>query len=319
MPNILVLDDAVHGIPVSEYVTALSERLPNTTITHAKTTNEAISAAADADVITGLFLPEEVLEAAVNLRVFAAISAGYDQLPLDKLREQGVTVTNASGVHGPNIAEHVIGWLLTFVRRLDEGIRRQTRSEWRHFQAAGELRGSTVTVVGLGAVGTAVVNRLDPFGVETIGVRYTPEKGGPTDDVIGFDDIESALVRTDFLVLACPLSETTIGLMDANALDALPPNAFLVNVSRGEVVDTDALVTAIQRGQLGGAALDVTDPEPLPEDHPLWNFENVFITPHVAGYTPKYWTRRADILARNVAHAEESGQWTDLENQVIPQ
>ncbi|MGQ4554310.1 NAD(P)-dependent oxidoreductase [Halobellus sp. GM3] len=318
MTKVLVLDDAVHGIPVREYVDALSEQLPEATMVHPKTASERESEAVDADVITGLFLPESLLSAATELRLFAAVSAGYDQLPLDHLRERGVTVTNASGVHGPNIAEHVIGWLLTFVRRLDEGIRRQNRAEWRHFQAAGELNGSTVTVVGLGAVGTAIVNRLEPFGVETIGIRYTPEKGGPSDEVLGFDEIESALVRADYLVLACPLTETTAGLIDADTLDVLPSDAIVVNVSRGGVVDTDALVNAIRRGQLGGAALDVTDPEPLPQDHPLWNFQNVFITPHVAGYTPAYWTRRADILARNVEQAEETDTWTGLENQVVP-
>ncbi|MFA1612508.1 D-2-hydroxyacid dehydrogenase [Halobellus rubicundus] len=318
MVRILVLDDAVHGLPVSEYVDALSEGLPEATVVHPRTTADTIQAASDAEVITGLFLPEEVLSAATELRLFAAVSAGYDHLPLGRLNEMEITVTNASGVHGPNIAEHVIGWLLMSVRGLDEGLRRQERSEWHHFQTDGELRGSTVTIVGLGAVGTAITNRLDPFGVETIGVRYTPEKGGPTDEVCGFEEIESALVRTDYLVLACPLTEMTRGLIDTDALNALSAESMLVNVSRGEVVDTDALVRVIRRGQLGGAALDVTDPEPLPQDHPLWNFQNVYITPHVAGYTPEYWSRRADILSRNLERVQESGSWTDLENQVLP-
>ncbi len=121
-------------------------------------------------------------------------------------------MTNASGVHGPNIGEHVVGAILWSTRRFHVATRRQRRREWRHYQAH-ELQGSTVTVVGMGAIGRAVCTRLEPFGVETIGVRYSPEKGGPTDEVIGFEEgpFHEALARTDYLVLACPLTETTRG------------------------------------------------------------------------------------------------------------
>ncbi|KTG29370.1 D-2-hydroxyacid dehydrogenase [Haloferax profundi] len=319
MTRILVLDQPAHDIPAEEYADALRERRPDATVVHPKTTAETIEAARDADVITGTYLQHDVLDAAAELRLFAGAAAGYDHLPMETLRERGIVVTNASGVHGPNIAEHVVGWLLTITRRLDEGIRRQERREWRSFQAYGELKGSTVTVVGLGAIGQAVVERLEPFGVETIGVRYTPEKGGPTDRVLGFDDLESALVETDFLVLACPLTDETRHLVDQQAFFALPNHAVLVNVARGGVVDTDALVSSVQRGYLRAAALDVTDPEPLPEDHPLWTFENVFITPHVAGYTPQYFTRLADILAENVERLESGDGETTLRNQVLPE
>ncbi|WP_411965025.1 D-2-hydroxyacid dehydrogenase [Haloferax sp. YSMS24] len=317
MTRILVLDQPSHDIPAEEYVDALRERLPNATIVHPKTTTETLDAARDADVITGTYLSRDVLAAADDLTLFAGAAAGYDHLPMDELRERGVTVTNASGVHGPNIAEHVIGWLLMITRRLDEGIRRQERREWRAFQAYGELTGSTVTVVGLGAIGQAVVERLEPFGVETIGVRYTPEKGGPTDRVIGFDELESALVETDYLVLACPLTDETRHLIDQQAFFSLPNHAVLVNIARGGVVDTDALVSSVQRGYIRAAALDVTDPEPLPNDHPLWDFENVFITPHVAGHTPHYFTRLADIVAENVERLESGNR--ELHNQVLPE
>ncbi|AKU06314.1 D-2-hydroxyacid dehydrogenase [Haloferax gibbonsii] len=320
MTTILVLDRPTHGIPASEYAAALRERLPDATVRHPKTTAETLDAARDATVITSTSLPDDVLAAADELRLFAGAAAGYDHLPLETLRERGVLVTNASGVHGPNIAEHVLGSLLMITRRLDEGRRRQRRREWRHFQSYGELHGSTATVVGLGAIGQAVVERLDAFGVETVGVRYTPEKGGPADEVLGFDDLESALVRTDFLVVACPLTDETRDLIDRRALSALPEHAVLVNVARGGIVDTDALVSHLRSNRLRAAALDVTDPEPLPEDHPLWGFENVYITPHVSGHTPHYWTRVADILAENVerlASASE-GETPTLRNQVLP-
>jgi phosphoglycerate dehydrogenase-like enzyme len=178
------------------------------------------------------------------------------------------------------------------------------------------LQGSTVTVVGLGAIGQAVVERLEGFGVDTIGVRYTPEKGGPTDEVLGFgdDDLHEALARTDYLVLACPLTETTRGLVGSEEFETLPPDSVLVNVARGPVVETEALVSALRKEHVRGAALDVTDPEPLPEDHPLWNFENCLITPHYSGYTPEYYSRLADIVAENVRRLEDG---VELENRVV--
>ncbi len=316
--RIVVLGQRAHAIPVERYASAIGERLPEYDVVTAATAADERRLLPDASIATGLRIDESLLSRAAQLRLFACGSAGIGHLPMDALAERDVAVTNASGVHGPNIAEHVIGWILMFARRLDEGMRRKQRGVWQHFQAH-ELRGSTVTVVGLGPIGESIVERLEPFGVDTIGVRYTPEKGGPTDEVIGFDedDVEDALVRTDYLVLACPLTETTEGLVDGTALRRLPPDSVLVNVGRGPIVDTDALVTALRRNELRGAALDVTDPEPLPQGHPLWSFENVQITPHSSGHTPEYYARTADILAENVERIAETGSYDGLRNQVL--
>lgn len=129
-------------------------------------------------------------------------------------------------------------------------------------------------------------------------------------------EIERALVGIDYLVLACPLSETTRGLIGADELATLPSDAVLINVGRGPLVDTDELVAALRGEDLYAAALDVTDPEPLPEEHPLWTLGNVYITPHNSGYTPEYWIRIADILARNIERVNDGGSYDDLENQV---
>lgn len=302
-------------MPVAEYAEELRERLPGVEVRRAETPSEERELVADAEIVTGMSIDEELLERADDLRLFACAYAGTGHLPLDALESRGVAVTNASGVHGPNIGEHVVGAVLSFVRGFHEAWRRQQRREWRHFRAR-ELQGSTVTVVGLGAIGHAVVERLDGFGVETLGVRYSPEKGGPTDEVFGFDEFHDALARTDFLVLACPLTDETRGLVGAEEFDTLPPDALLVNVARGKVVETDALVSALRGNQIDGAALDVTDPEPFPEDHPLWNFENVTITPHNAGHTPEYYARLADVVAGNVERVVATGEYDDLDNRV---
>lgn len=314
--DIAVLDHDAHGMPAADYAEILNRRLPNREVRHAEMPDEHERYLREATVVAGKYLDAEEVASAENLRLFACNSAGVDHLPLDALTERGVAVTNASGVHGPNIAEHVLGWVLTFARRLDEGRRRQQRREWRRFQSFTELASSTVTVVGLGSIGEAIVARLEGFDVKTVGARYSPEKGGPTDEVIGYSDLSKVLPETDVLVLACPLTETTEGLIDEDELDALPADAIVVNIARGGVIDTPALVDALRSNTLHGAALDVTDPEPLPSDHDLWGFENVFLTPHVAGHTPKYWERRTDILVENLEQIAETGEYDGLRNQV---
>ncbi|WP_135822737.1 D-2-hydroxyacid dehydrogenase [Halostella litorea] len=311
-PDVLVLRKGTHGIPVEEYAAAVRERLPDATVRLARTPDAEREMIGDARYVTGMELDEALLDRATELEVFACAYAGTGHLPMDALSERGVAVTNASGVHGPNIGEHVLGAILSFARRFHEGRRRQERREWRHYRAH-ELQGSTVGVVGLGAIGRAVVDRLEPFGVDTVGVRYSPEKGGPTDEVVGFDDVGEVAAETDYLVLACPLTDATRGLIGREEFVTMPPEAVLVNVARGPVVDTDALVDALRSNWIRGAALDVTDPEPLPEDHPLWNLGNVQITPHNAGHTPDYYERLADIVAGN---AERLAAGEELENRV---
>lgn len=272
---------------------------------------------ATAPVVTGVRIDEDLLARARELELFACVFAGTDHLPMDALSAAGVAVTNAGGIHVPGIAEQAVGYLLVFARRLQEGWRRGRRAEWRHFQSS-ELAGSTVTILGLGSIGRAIATRLAAFDVHTVGVRYTPAKGGPTDEVLGYDrdDLHEAFARSDYLVVACPLTSLTRGLVDAAAFESLPPHAVVANVARGPIIDTDALVDALGANAIGGAALDVTDPEPLPADHPLWRFDNVLITAHTGGHNPRHWERMADIVAENVARLEAGEPPSALRNLV---
>lgn len=297
MVHIVVLNHKVHGLQATDYAETLQQRLPDHEITLASTETEKHTQIADADIATGYTITPELIETAENLTTFVCTFAGTDHLPTDFMEDHGVQVESASGVHGPNVAEQVLGYILTFVRRLDKGWRQEQRNEWNHYQA-GELMGSTATIVGLGPIGETIAERLHGFDVTTIGVRYTPSKGGVTDEVIGFndDDIASALTRSDHVILACPLTDETRYLIDRDELSMLPSHATLTNIARGEVVVTDALVEALKQNGIRGAALDVTDPEPLPETHELWSLTNCRITPHNAGHTPEYWERCSDIL-----------------------
>lgn len=319
-PDILVLRAKVHGIATDGYADALSDRLPDYNIVRAATPQEERRLIQHATVATGLEADPEVIQNAENLRLFAGGAAGVDHLPMDLLEEHGVTVTNASGVHVPNATDHVLGSILYLARRFDKAHRNHERGKWRHYQARGELVDATITVVGLGEIGTRVAEILQTIGSEVIGVRHSPDKGGPVDEVIGYDpaDVQGAFARSDYVVLSCPLSDTTRELVDEQAFRTLPTHACLVNVARGPVVDTDALVAALRENFIRGAVLDVTDPEPLPDGHPLWGMEEVLVTPHVAGHTHHYWERLADLLARNLERVSETGEYVGLENQVYP-
>jgi phosphoglycerate dehydrogenase-like enzyme len=314
-PDVVVLREGTEGLSMESYAEELRDRLPDRRVALARTPAEERELVADARVVTGITVDEEMLDGADRLELFACTFAGTDHLPVDAFAERGVAVTNAGGIHAPGIAEQAIGNMLAFARRLHEGWRRKGNREWRHFQSS-EFTDSTVTVIGLGSIGRAVVQRLQGFEVDTIGVRYTPSKGGPTDEVVGFDEaaIHDALARSEYVVVACPLNDMTRGLIGEAELATLPTDAVVVNTARGPIVDTDALVSALRSNKIRGAALDVTDPEPLPEDHPLWTLENCLITPHTGGHTPRHWERLADIVAEN---AERLDAGTGLENQVL--
>jgi len=312
-PDVLLLRQKIHGISVDDYAESMQERLPDADIAVAETPEEETELIGSARLVAGFNIDEELLERAENMELFACSFAGTGHLPMDALAEAGVAVTNASGVHGPNISEYVLGALLSMVRDFPRAARQQEERVWQSF-ATREFQGSTVAVVGMGAIGQAVIDKLDPFGVDTIGVRYTPEKGGPTDEVLGFDETHDALSWSDAVVLACPLTDATEHLLDEDAFKTMPADAHVVNIARGGVVDTDALVGALRSNAIGAAFLDVTDPEPLPADHPLWGFDNVRITPHNAGHTPKYFDRLADIVAGNYEALQEGG---DIENRVV--
>ncbi|MEV1287228.1 2-hydroxyacid dehydrogenase [Micromonospora sp. NPDC049679] len=214
-----------------------------------------------------------------DLAVVQLLSAGADvwtgRLP------EGVLLCDARGVHDSPTAEWVVAAVLSHLRAFPGFIRAQARREWSYgdFAPTDELAGKRVLIVGAGSIGAALRARLTPFEVELTLVARTAR---PAEGVHGVDDLPALLPSADIVVLIVPLTGETRGMVDRGFLAAMPDGALLVNAARGPVVDTAALVAEVSTGRLG-AALDVTDPEPLPGDHPLWTLPNVLITPHVGG------------------------------------
>jgi phosphoglycerate dehydrogenase-like enzyme len=226
-----------------------------------------------------------------RLRVIQTLTAGVDWL-VGRVPEH-VMVCNARGVYDAPLAEWVVGAILAMQRGLVQSRDAQGRREWEAMEPP-ELSGRRVVILGLGSIGTAIADRLRPFGVGLIGVGRTARNG-----VRGLADLDEVLRDAEILVDILPLTSDTNGLLDARRLSLLPNGALVVNAGRGRTIDTAALVEELQTGRIR-AALDVTDPEPLPPDHPLWGLPNVLISPHMAGDSPGSTVRAFELAGDQV-------------------
>ncbi len=256
--------------------------------------------AADAHLISEAFL-----DAAPQLAWVQAWSAGVERyLAVPGLAErEGLVFTNAQGVHGPVIAEHVFALLLHLTRGLGPYGAAQAQGTWDRgaAQAPTSLSGRTLLVAGMGGIGSQVARRAHAFDMRVLGTVRSPRPAPSFVDELGTaDDLERFLAETDVLVVCLPLTDETAGLFDARRLALLKPGAYLVNIARGGIVETEALLQALESGHLAGAGLDVTDPEPLPDGHALWARDDVVITPHAAGRAELTVERRDALLLENL-------------------
>jgi phosphoglycerate dehydrogenase-like enzyme len=239
-----------------------------------------------------------------GLRVIQLLSAGADAW-IGRTPPQ-VTLCDGRGVHDRPMAEWVVGAAIAMMREFPAFARAQERGEWAYdgHTPTRELTGARVLIVGAGSIGAAIERHLEPFDVTITRVARTAR---PEQDVHGVDDLPRLLPKADVVVLIVPLTEQTRGMVDAAFLAAMPDGALLVNGARGPVVDTAALLTEVASGRIS-AALDVTDPEPLPPAHPLWRLPNVFITPHIGGSVrgmlPRGYALAGDQLRRYAAGEE---------------
>ena len=266
---------------------------------------DAAIAGADVLVCSGLWR-NDLPAIAPRLRLVQSCSAGTDQYDRDVLRQAGIRLASGQGCNANAVSEHAIAQILALLRRLPEARDNQAKRHWRGMMGdfarrEDEAGGKTAIVVGTGRIGGRIARLCKALGMRVIGVRRDPTQGvDGADEVHGFRDLPRLAPRADFLVLACPLTDETRNLVDAAVLAAMKPTARVVNVARGRVVDEPALVAALREGRIGGAALDVTADEPLPQDSPLWDMPQVLITPHTAGETHSYEDNVLDMMMENI-------------------
>jgi phosphoglycerate dehydrogenase-like enzyme len=296
-PTLLV----THTVPpetAEGLLDALATELPDAEVLPAATPEETDERLARADALITGRLDADLL-ARADVEWVQALSAGVDSYPQEAMEEAGVVLTNASGVHAEPIGEQVLGAMLSFERRFLESQRNKERNSWERVEG-GELKGKTLGIVGVGAIGGRIAELGSAFGMEVLGTKRDPAMmPDAVDEAFGADGYTELCRRADYLVLACPLTEETEGLIGSAEFRLLSRDAVLVNIARGEVTDQEALIRALQYGQIRGAALDVFETEPLPADSPLWDLSNVLLTPHMAGSTPKKDERWAEIIGEN--------------------
>ena len=269
---------------------------PGVEVVVAATPNEAAQVGRDADAILGWLTPQ-IFREARNLRWVQLNAAGVEgYVTIPGFAESDITLSNAQRIFGPGGAEHVLGMVLTLSRRLHTARDLQREHRWDITPLTGptpytgtgsellELRGRTLLVVGLGGIGTEVARVASGIGMRVIATRGSRRDGPPFVDYVGLSsELLTLTPEADVIVNSVPLTPATEGMFDDAFFAATKPTAFFVNIGRGRTVDTDALVRALREGRIAGAGLDVTEPEPLPADHELWDIPNVLITPHLGG------------------------------------
>ena len=286
------------------------------------TDEETCSRAGEADVlvISGLWT-DNLLKIAPGLRYIQTISAGYEQFPLDELRTRAIRMANASGVNADAVSHHAMGLVLALARQLHQARDQQHNRHWRPMisdlsQREDDLCGQTMLIIGLGEIGSRLARLAKAFEMKVLGVKQdVASHDGTADEVYAPDQLQSVLVRADFVVLCCPLNRSTREMIDANAFSAMKASAQLVNVARGGCVQEKALAAALTKGQIAGAAIDHFQDEPLGTHSPFWAMENLIITPHSAGETRKYEDNVIDILIQNLDRLWAGNE--ELVNQIL--
>ncbi|HMC88505.1 MAG TPA: NAD(P)-dependent oxidoreductase [Gemmataceae bacterium] len=267
-----------------------------------KDVEEAAKAAEDADAVVG-FCAAEIVKAGKNLRWIQVSHVGVDKNLSPELIGSNIVLTNTQRLSGPNVADQAFALLLALTRGVRELVPEAVNGGGWHKPAATlqELNGKSMLVVGLGGIGTQVSRRASAFGMRVMAID--PKDMERPAFVFSLDkpsELMKLLPKADVVVLACPLTGETKGMISDTQLKAMKKTAFLINIARGEIVQTSALVEALESKQLGGAGLDVTDPEPLPEGHPLWKMANVVVSPHIGGQSPGATARQWRLLRENV-------------------
>jgi phosphoglycerate dehydrogenase-like enzyme len=282
-------------------------RWPSMKVVHLPNYDRLSEELADADIYVGFWARPEQFREARKLRWVHATAAGVSQLLHPEFVASDVVLTNARGVNAIPIGDHTLAVILAFSRHLMSAWRHQREHRWAQQQIwdesprPRELAGQRLLLIGLGALGREIAARARAFGMRILAVtRSGQDPENLADEIFAAGRLDDALGEADFVVLAAPETPETHHLIDARRLRLMKPTACLVNVARGTLVDEAALVETLRAGRLAGAALDVTEREPLAADSPLWEMKNVLITPHVANASERLWERQEAILVENL-------------------
>lgn len=295
--------EVVSSAKISEkHRRVLQKRYPDIRFYFFDHMKEALTRGKSADILItyGEDLTEVDLQHFSSLKWVQVISAGVERLPFQALQSRNIQVTNARGIHEVPMSEYALAVMLQILRRVNELYLDQRKAHWNRDIRMEELAGKTVSVIGAGAIGTGIAKRAQAFDAYTVGLNTTGKPVPYFDETVSIRELGTVLSRSDFVIITLPLTSDTKGLIGKGELEAMKSTGWLINMGRGAVVDEEALQSALDKKQIGGAVLDVFSHEPLPEEHPFWQMENVILTPHISGRSPLYMTRAMRIFQQNL-------------------
>ncbi|MEM3832367.1 MAG: D-2-hydroxyacid dehydrogenase [Thermoprotei archaeon] len=296
----------------------LTEKLKTTLRGHelvfANDYDEAMKYAPDADVIIGMAVPGKIIKAAQKVKLIQAVSAGVDRIDLDVVKESNIPLCNVRGAYSIPVAEHAIALIMTWELKLLKQFEHVKSGKWT-IVFHGEITGKVLGIIGYGSIGHEIAKRGKSLGMKILTIKRELQK--QKDDFVDFlgsmKDLDLVLKESDYVVIALPLTKETYHLISEKELKTMKPNAVLVNISRGAIIDEKALIKALKEKWIAGALLDVLEKEPPEPTNPLLSMDNVIITPHTSGITEKAFERVANIVSENITRLENGEK---LLNQV---
>jgi phosphoglycerate dehydrogenase-like enzyme len=255
----------------------------------------------------------ELLGLAPNLKWIQALTAGVDNLPLKEINDRRIILTNTRGIHKIQMAEFAIGAMINFARNFHVMYRNQIKGLWDRSIPQTEIYGKIVGIIGLGSIGAEIARKASFFGMRVLGVRKNPQSVKYVDRVYGIEEMDEVFRESDYIINLLPMTAGTQKIIDKRYFHSMKKTACFISIGRGPTVNQADLVDALKSNQIGGLVADVYEEEPLPEDSPLWELENVILAPHIAGVSPNYMERAMDVITHNLnVYASQSGEMLNV-------
>jgi phosphoglycerate dehydrogenase-like enzyme len=283
------------------YIEQLNKKYAQLTFVHCTDRKEAFTYLPHTRILLTFFLcTRKMLDAAPELKWIQAISAGVDYMDLEEIRRRRILLTNGRGISSIHMAEFAIGAMISLTRGFHLMVRNQMQKKWDRALPSGEICGATVGIIGLGAIGAEVAKKASLMGMRVIGVRRTPDPLDYVEQVYPPEQMGPVFEQSDYIINLLPSTPDTQKLIDRRYFNLMKPTACFINIGRGQTVNEPDLIEALQNKKIKAMVGDVYETEPLPQDSPLWDMDNVMISPHVCGMSPRYMARAMEIIDHNL-------------------
>ncbi|ABR50309.1 D-isomer specific 2-hydroxyacid dehydrogenase, NAD-binding [Alkaliphilus metalliredigens QYMF] len=284
----------------AKHLVVLRERYPELQFVINKEKDGLLKQLEDTEVLITFQCTKEMVAGAPKLKWIQGVSAGIDAMPLEEITSREIILTNGKGIHGTHMAEYALAAMISLARNLHLVFRNQTKRKWERDILQGEIFGATVGILGLGSIGKEVAKKASLMGMKVIGLKNTPESMEYVDHVYGPEEMDEVFIESDYVINLLPHTQQTHGIINKRHFQLMKETACFINMGRGRTVNEEDLIEALQNDEIRALFTDVFEEEPLPEESPLWEMENVVITPHICGESYKYMDHAMEIIEHNL-------------------